>query len=431
MSDDASVSGFGIPPFAAVELLDGLLEGVIIHASDGRVVYCNPAAQRLLRIGRAQLMASQPTAAQWSLLDVFGRRLQEREFPARRILDGEDRVGGLVIGLESPDSGPPTWLMVSGFARNVDQQRYAVISFVDTRTPLGFSFRDLVEMSEDAVLVTDARLEDRGPFIVYANPAFETLTGYTIETLLGRPPSMLQGEGTSVQGRQEIRHALEAGQAVRRELLNYHRSGDPYWVEIQIAPVRDADGELTHFVAIERNVTALHDTTERLLHEASHDALTGLLNRRGFAERAELMLAQAQRLGAPVALLMIDIDHFKDVNDCDGHEAGDRLLRVFAQALQQRLRASDLVARLGGDEFVVLLTLSAEDDADEVAEAIRSGAAQAFGAMNALPSTGVSIGLAPAPADTPLPMLLARADHALYAAKQAGRNRVHHQCGGL
>lgn len=431
MPDEALPETFGVPPFAAVELLDDLLEGVVIHAADGRVVYCNPAAQRLLRIGRDQLMASRPTASQWNLLDVFGRRLEDSEFPACRILEGEDRISGMVIALEAEDSGPPTWLLLSGFARSVGTQRYAVVSFVDTRTPLGFSFRDLVEMSEDAVLVTDARLENGGPFIVYANPAFEALCGYPIEALLGRSPTLLQGEGTSAASRAEIRAALTAGRAIRREMLNYHRDGHAYWIEIQIAPVRDANGDLTHFVAIQRDVSAMHDATERLLHEATHDPLTGLLNRRGFAERAELLMAQAQRLGAPVAVLMLDIDHFKEVNDRVGHEAGDRLLCAFAQMLQQRLRASDLVARLGGDEFVVLLTLGGcadsdiEKDAECLAEALREGAKAAFAAQGAPDCAALSIGLAPVGDDAPLAVLLSRADQALYAAKQGGRNRVH------
>jgi len=425
MSPGASLPGFGVPPFAAVELLDGLLEGVIIHAPDGRVVYCNQAAQRLLRISHEELMASTPTASQWTLLDVFGRNLEEPEFPARRILEGESRLTGLVIGLKHHEESEPNWLLVSGFARSVEGQRYAVISFVDTRTPLGFSFRDLVEMSHDAVLVTDAELQDRGPFIVYANPAFEALSGYPIESLLGRPPSFLQGPDTGDEGPRAIRAALQEGAAVRRELLNYHRDGEAYWVDIQIAPVRDANGDVTHFVAIERDVTAVHDATVRLLHQATHDALTGLLNRRGFSDRAELVLAQAQRLQAPVALLMLDVDHFKQVNDCAGHEAGDRLLCAFAESLRQRLRASDLVARLGGDEFAVLLMLDAIQHAEDVAEAIRRGARQAFRSLHAPQATGVSIGVAAAAADTPLALLLARADQALYAAKQSGRNRIH------
>jgi len=424
MSDKGSIDPQTAPPFAALELLDDLFEGVLIYGPDGRFVYANPAALRLLDATRAQLLASTARRPPKQLLDVLGGALPPQQWPPLQILQGAKRLPGRVVGVADSASCAPRWLLISAYARSVQGQRYAMMNLVDARAPLGFSFRDLVENSEDAVLVTDAELGAGGPHIQYANPAFEALSGYPVHTLLGRSPSFLQGRETDRTVCAEIRRALEAGQPVRRELLNFNRSGQPYWVEIQIAPVRHVDGELTHFVGTQREVTHAHRVIERLQHEASHDALTGLLNRRGFAEQAELLLAQARRLEVPVGLLMLDIDHFKQVNDSEGHEAGDRLLKFFADSLRQRLGEADVVARLGGDEFVVLLALGTEPHADELAEALRQGAIEAFRSHGAPQATGVSIGLCVDSAETPLPLLLARADHALFAAKHAGRDRV-------
>lgn len=180
-------------------------------------------------------------------------------------------------------------------------------------------------------------------------------------------------------------------------------------------------------VVLQSFLNELHRRDEALQQLAVTDVLTGIANRRGWMERAQAMLAQSQRMGLPTCLVMVDIDHFKPVNDRYGHLVGDRLLAAVAQALHDNVRQEDIVGRMGGEEFAVLLWNTHQEEAIRVAEQLRTRA----GAVSVPDETGRSIGcsisLGVAEVASPgeaLDRVLARADLALYTAKAAGRNRV-------
>jgi diguanylate cyclase (GGDEF)-like protein/PAS domain S-box-containing protein len=406
------------------ELLDSLLEGLVVHRPDGSIVYANPAAERLLRTPRASILARGLGASEWQLLDVEGVPLPRQRWPAQRVLDGAAQLMGETVGHRARDGERAQWFTVNVVARQIGGQRHAVATFVELRSPLGFRFRDVVESSRDIVLVTDAATTAGGPKIVYANPAFSRLTGYSLEEVVGRSPALLQGPGTSEAARVEIREALRSGLPVRTTILNYAKSGRPYWLDLQISPLRDDDGRITHFAAIERDMSDTQEELEQALHAATHDPLTGALNRRGFLARAELMQAQARREGGINALLAIDIDHFKQINDHFGHAEGDRILAELAQLLRRRLRESDLFARLGGEEFAVLAPVPSLGTAVQLAESIRGVLRSTLQAGPERQPVTVSIGIWGSDGAEPLPVLLDEADQQLYRAKRAGRDRV-------
>ena len=280
-------------------------------------------------------------------------------------------------------------------------------------------FAAIVESSNDGIVVTEpGPLEGSGPRVVYVNPAFERLTGWSRQEAIGRGLWSLQGWGS----RRRMCEAYEQRLPIREELECTTRAGAELWVELNMVPLHDAAGQVTHFAAIQRDVTA----GRRLEELAARDSLTGLHNRRAWTEQAEAAFARSHRHERPLAVALLDLDHFKAVNDTWGHAAGDAVLKTVAEACTAVVRTGDVVGRLGGEELGVVLPETPLKGASTLAvrlcHAIRS--LRVPGPAGPLQVT-VSIGVAErSAADTDLPALLARADAALYRAKRAGRDRV-------
>jgi diguanylate cyclase (GGDEF)-like protein/PAS domain S-box-containing protein len=265
------------------------------------------------------------------------------------------------------------------------------------------------------------------PEIVFVNPAFTAMTGYRPEEAIGRNPSMMQGPGTSPETMRRIGEALRRFQPFRGEILNYAKDGREFWLDLNIVPLTDEAGRVTHFAAIQRDITAQKRFELKLEALAHSDPLTGLANRRHFLERAEIEVERSRRYHRPLALLMFDIDHFKRVNDAHGHAAGDTTLRQVARICEAALRLNDTCGRIGGEEFAILLPETDLDGAEPVAERLRAAVeAGELLSGNARIRVTISIGLAVLPPGRDMLMaeLMRRADVALYRAKRDGRNRV-------
>jgi diguanylate cyclase (GGDEF)-like protein len=202
--------------------------------------------------------------------------------------------------------------------------------------------------------------------------------------------------------------------------------GGTAWEDVSVAPIADSDGAVTHFVTITTDISARKAMEERLREMAVTDPLTGALNRRRFMELGQQEFHRIRRTGEPLSVLMLDIDHFKRVNDTRGHPAGDAVIKALANFAKQAVRALDTVARLGGEEFAALLPMTPQDAAAEVGERIRAIVAASPVAWEGVPiAFTVSIGAAQVtPATANFEALLANADQALYEAKHGGRNRV-------
>jgi len=190
--------------------------------------------------------------------------------------------------------------------------------------------------------------------------------------------------------------------------------------------ITDARGSVAAFVAIKRDITGQRREREELFHLANHDPLTGLFNRRRFEDRLRHAIQRHARLPRPMALMLLDLDHFKDVNDTLGHPVGDAVLQEAAARMLAQVREGDTVARLGGDEFAILLeSIQNTDDARAVAERLRHSLAQPYVPVGPDPVVSASIGVVPyAPQLSDPGEWLAQADTALYRAKSRGRNRV-------
>jgi diguanylate cyclase (GGDEF)-like protein/PAS domain S-box-containing protein len=282
-----------------------------------------------------------------------------------------------------------------------------------------------VEATSNGILITDHR-EDDHP-IVYCNPAFERMTGYTRDEVLGRNPRFLQGGDNEQDELGKVRAAMGAGGDYRGVLKNYRKDGTLFWNQLRMSPVFDETGHLTHYVGIQTDITESYNLTQQLSYQATHDSLTGLVNRAEFERYLQRALRRAHTDGSEHALCYLDLDQFKIINDSSGHIAGDELLRQLAEALKAKVRKSDLLARLGGDEFAVLVEHCTLQDAERVAELLRKVITEyRFQWDGKSYAVGVSAGLVPITSLTvSMTEVLKAADAACYAAKDAGRNRIH------
>lgn len=288
-------------------------------------------------------------------------------------------------------------------------------------------FQTLIQSTTDVVIVTDATPHEAGgPRIIYVNPAFEQLMGYTPEEVLGQSPRMLNGPDTDSHTRYRIRKALREGKGIRTEILKYAKDGQTRWLDMNVVPLRDADGVITHFACIERDLTRYKKIERQLANMALFDSLTGTLNRPAFYQHAEKEFARSKRYYRPLSVIMLDIDHFKSVNDKYGHHGGDQVLQIFAEACQEVIRNTDLMGRVGGEEFAMLLPDTPMKAAFNLAERLRERITKyPYLAGDMLIEITASLGVAELHSDDgDFKTLLQRADEALYNAKHAGRNRV-------
>jgi diguanylate cyclase (GGDEF)-like protein/PAS domain S-box-containing protein len=279
-----------------------------------------------------------------------------------------------------------------------------------------------LESSGNGIIITDC-LQPDNP-IVYVNPAFERITGYSEAEALGRNCRFLRGDDRNQPGMPELREAIQGKQEARVVLRNYRKDGTLFWNELFVAPVRSDDGTVTHFVGAQNDISEQKRAEENLLHMATHDALTGLPNRSLLQDRIGQAIGHAERMQREIAVLFLDLDRFKNINDSLGHAIGDTLISILAQRLRSAVRMVDTVARVGGDEFVVVLTdISQESDITQVLSALFAAINQPVLLDNHELSVSASIGITTYPRDgRDVTSLLKNADTAMYQAKEAGRN---------
>ena len=275
------------------------------------------------------------------------------------------------------------------------------------------------EASNEAILICD-----RHNRVISVNPAFGRITGYGNGEVQGQDPSLLFADvGARIQY-QTMWDTLPQQGAWQGELACRRKNGDAYPAWFSISLCRDAEGEPEHFIAMFSDISVRKVQEQRIAHLAFHDELTGLPNRRLVSDRLAVALARAQREDSQVAVLFVDIDRFKNINDSLGHACGDQLLQQVAQRLHAALRGGDTVARMGGDEFVLLCPGAGHGAAIAArAQDILGQLAQPYRTMGMDLHVSASMGIACFPDDGDTPEVLVRnADAAMYLAKERGRN---------
>ena len=299
-----------------------------------------------------------------------------------------------------------------------------------------------IDQSHDGITISDAK--KRGFPLIYANKGFEKLTGYTSDEIIGNDYHILQGTDTMQPELDVIRAAVAKQESCVVTLRNYRKDGSMFWNELSISPVHYTDGQLTHYIGIQKDVTArilleqhLHQsnldlqTLNRQLNTLVYtDHLVGLSNRRHFDEQFVNLLSTAQRTHSELSVLMIDFDHFKQFNERYGRAAGDECMRMVGDCIAKSfVRTSDCTARYDGNEFAVVSLAANITDlrhhAEKLCEQVR-----ALNIPNSDSSHGVvtiSIGGIHRLPDreSSEAAIIKEADHELFSAKRSGGNRAH------
>ncbi len=395
-----------------LRILESMDDAFFTLDGDWRFSHLNPQAEKLLRRPGGELL---------------GKNLWE-EFPEAAGSEFHRRYQQARARQESVsfvEYYPPlqTWFEVNAyphdaglsvFFRNVNRRRAR-------EEALRLRERAL-EASANAILITDQLQPDQP--IIYVNPAFERITGYAPEEVIGRNCRFLQGSDRNQVDLEKLRVLLKDGEEGRVVLRNYRKNGDLFWNELHLAPVRDEKNRITHYVGVLSDITDSKKYQLELERRATHDLLTGLANRGLLMDRIQLAVMQAKRRTQKIALLFIDLDGFKIINDGFGHATGDQVLKLTGNRLAANIRQGDTAARLGGDEFVVVL--NDQERIEQVSDAVQrimDAVLRPIPIQHQEIALTCSIGISVCPDDSEDPdELLKFADIAMYKAKEEGKN---------
>lgn len=400
-------------------ILEGTTDFVATADVHGRVLYYNRTARNMLGIGEEEDISSvtiPDTHPEWAGLLVLNEGLPaaaregvwsgETAFLSR---DGREiPVHQLILAHQSEDGKVEYYSTVArdltDMKRSQEKERMA---------------NKVFESVTEGILVTDANAT-----IVFANPAFTTTTGYSEEEAIGQKPSILRSGRHSPDFYKDMwTSLLETGQWTG-EIWNKRKNGEIFVEEISIRTVKDELGKTTHYVGVFKEITLRKQMEEQIQYQAYYDALTGLSNRTFFLDRLTQLIAHARRNQHMFAVMFLDLDRFKFINDTLGHSQGDILLQKVAERLKRCVRESDTVSRFGGDEFIILLAdLSSQEGAVKVAEKILEALAQPFVLEGQEYFISASIGISLYPIDgNDEETLFRNADMAMYRAKERGNH---------
>jgi diguanylate cyclase (GGDEF)-like protein/PAS domain S-box-containing protein len=333
-----------------------------------------------------------------------------------------------------PDLGPVRWIKPIGHP--VHGPGDGFFRFEGTMQDVTEQVQAQERLQLAAGVFTHAReaiaITDVAGNIVNVNEMFCQITGYSADEVMGHNPRILNSGKQTPEFYDAMWQSLTDKGLWYGELWNRHKNGELFLVTSTISAVRDSSGQVTHYVSLFSDITEQQAQQQQLDHMAHFDVLTGLPNRLLLEDRLQQAMLQSPQRHTAVAVVMLDLDGFKAVNDAHGHDAGNEVLSLLAHRMKQSLRPSDTLARLGGDEFVaVLVDLDHPRDVEPLLTALLAAAAspvsvRAKGGATVTVKVSASAGVTTYPQDpSDADVLMRHADQAMYAAKQAGRNRFH------
>ena len=401
-------------------LVEFLPMGIIVHQHT-RVVYANPAAVQILHAASADALMGQSIMEMThpDFRDITRQRLKTREETGMNspALDMKlFRADGSVVDVQMTGT-----LIQYGGASAVLASLTDITERQRAQDKLQLA-ANVFSHAREGIVITDADTR-----IVEVNRTFSTITGYEREEVMGTQPYVLRPGPHSDSYLEAIWKGLKSEGHWSGEIWSVRKNGDAYVEMLTISSVTSAQGAIQNYVMLFTDITAMKTYQKQLENLAHFDTLTHLPNRLLLADRLNQAMSQSQRRKQALAVVFLDLDGFKLVNDTHGHGVGDELLVVLSQRMKGALRDGDTLARLGGDEFVaVLVDLDHSDDAEPVLDRLLQSASEPVVVGEAQLQVSASMGIAVYPRDGTHPdLLLRRADQSMYRAKMAGRNRFH------
>lgn len=403
------------------DYVDEISLGAIAIGMDGRVVHCNGILTKMLDIHRNDLIGKDWIDEHVTLVHQPQlRKLISGEIPFSELpseleyaieINNSEHLFRWHLTLIRDAEGNPISLMMMG--NDITQWRR-----------LGDSVRlsaRVLETSNEAIMITD-----RNNNIVSVNASFSTLTGYSAEEVLGKNPRILKSNRHSAEFYQKMWQELQEKGSWRGDIWDRRKDGTVYPKYLAVSTIRNSQDEIINYSAIFHDVTERVAIENRLDHLAHFDPLTDLPNRTLLQDRLEQAIAAADRRGESFAVVFIDLDGFKPINDAHGHETGDEALKLVAQRLRHTLRSMDTAARLGGDEFIAILTdIQSTETTRQVTEKILTALSEPYQIGDLDIRMSASIGVSIYPDDErDANGLLRTADQAMYVGKRGGRNQV-------
>lgn len=401
---------------AIIELTSDL---VITADITGKVSYINAAGQRMLEFPRDKHPSTtsiydfySPAVSTLIINEAIPAAIRDGLWISEsRLLkcNGQEIPILQTIKIHKQEHGDD--IFISIVARDISVEK--------TKERATFLLTKLFESTQEGIMITDINNN-----ILTVNPAFLVTTGYPVNMIIGQNPRILKSGLHSLEFYQNLWNSLNCTGQWQGEIWNRRKNGEiyPEWVNINV--IKDSMGVISNYVAIFTDITAIKLTENRLLHLAHHDALTGLPNRLLFQDRLKLALTQSHRNKRMAAVMFIDLDHFKPINDNFGHRIGDQLLQIVAEKLTECVREGDTVARLGGDEFVIILVdIFRIQDCRKIAQKIINICSSLFTIEGHKLQTSASIGISLYPSDgINIDELVKNADSAMYLIKKNGGN---------
>ncbi|MBS1209261.1 MAG: hypothetical protein H6R19_1659 [Proteobacteria bacterium] len=406
-------------------ILSSMREGVIMRDATGTVIIANAAARRLYGLALDENFPPLQEPEGYSFVREDCSFCPISELPGARAMHF-GRPASAVVGIDRRD-GTRGWMLAKAepLARDEATGLHPVVLTLNDVTAQRRAEEELrlaatvFDHSVEAIMITDAQRH-----ILSVNKAFTDLTGFSSCQVIGQTPALLSSSRHGLVHYDSVwKEATEQG-TWQGEIWQRRRDGSEFPEWLSIGAVRDRSNTITNYVAVFSDITERKANEARIAFLAHHDPLTSLPNRTLFQDRLEQALARAERSGKVLALLFLDLDRFKTINDSLGHLVGDHLLQAVAERLLHCVRDSDTICRQGGDEFIIVLPEIADTEVSaRIAEKILRRLAEPFEVDTHVLGTSFSIGIAVFPHDgVDADTLMKNADTAMYHAKENGRN---------
>lgn len=387
----------------------------IFHVHTKKIVEANEAFLELLKYEAKDLETLY-------CYDIIVADLQEIELNIKRIVNYE--LAEINLRQYRCKDGEMLLVASSFKVAQLDNEQYLIVTIKDVTEWHQLQLRlrlatQVFEHASDGILVTNV-----DGIIQFANPSFVKNTGYSVEEIIGKTPSILKSGRHGTEFYQEMWRSLNETGQWKGEINNKRKNGEIYSEWLVVDAIKNELGKVTMYCGIFRDLSERMKYEEKIRFQAYHDGLTGLPNRMLFYEKINQCIVAAKRYHHMVAVMYVDLDGFKHVNDLLGHDVGDLLLKEVALRLKDCVRESDIVARMGGDEFTLILPeMKHHKDVSFVAEKIRHQLNETFELVGHSVKISSSIGVSIFPTDgEDTESLIKKADNAMYQAKASGKN---------